>query len=112
MVTVQPFSSCVVVIVRPFASVADEVARALPPPLLRELDDTLTDELDEVEEELADLADDLPPELLAMLLVSRPSSPTRTTAQSSGMLSRSLGAFALTKRPATPTRAGVDLNTG
>jgi hypothetical protein len=60
-VTVQPFSSCVVVMVRPLASVADEVARAVPP-LLRALDDTLTDELDEADDEPADLAEDLPPE--------------------------------------------------
>ncbi len=92
--TVQPFSSCVVVIVRPLASVADEVERAVPPPLLRELDDTLTDELDEADDELDDLAEDLPRErvaerladLLAILLVSCPSSPMRTTAQSAGML--------------------------
>jgi sensor domain CHASE-containing protein len=104
MVTVQPFSSCVVVIVRPFASVADEVARVVPPPLLRELDDTLTDELDEAEDELADLAQDLLPELLPMLLVSRPSSPIRTTAQSSGMLIRSLGAAAPISRPTAAPR--------
>lgn len=110
MVTVQPFSSCVVVIVRPFASVADEVARALPPPLLRELDETLTDELDTDELELADdepadSAVDLDPELFAMLLVSRPSSPIRTTAQSAGMLVRFGGAAAAISKPAAPTRA-------
>lgn len=106
MVTVQPFSSCVVVIVRPLASVADEVARAvLPPPLLRELDDTLTDELDEADEVLAALADDLPLELFDMLLVSRPSLPIRTSSQSSGMLIRSLeGALAARSR-ALPHKA-------
>jgi len=110
MVTVQPFSSCVVVIVRPLASVADEVARALPRPLLRELDDTLTDELDETDDELDE---DWPPallaerlaELFAMLLVSRPSSPMRTTAQSAGMLMRSAEAGAPISRPAAAPRA-------
>ena len=52
MVTVQPFSSRVVVTVRPLASVAEEVARAVPLPLLRELDDTRTEEPDETDEEL------------------------------------------------------------
>lgn len=109
MVTVQPFSSCVVVIVRPSPSVTDEVARARPPPLLRELDDTLTEELDELDDELddelADRAKDLPLERFAMLLVFRPSSPMRTTAHSSGMSIRPPGAAVPISRPAAPHRA-------
>ena len=107
--TVQPFSSCVVVTVRPLASVADDVARDLPPPLLRELEDTLTDELDELEDELDaeldDRAEPLPLALFAMLLVLRPSSPIRTTSQSSGMSTPPLGAVAPISRPAAPHRA-------
>ena len=52
--TVQPRSSWVVVIVRPYSSVTELLDRAKlrprPPP--RELDEALTDELDEADDEL------------------------------------------------------------
>lgn len=60
--TVQPFLSCVVVTVLPFASVAEAVDRAVPPP--RELEDTLTDELEDTEDELIARAEDRARELL------------------------------------------------
>lgn len=120
MVTVQPFSSCVVVTVRPLASVAEEVARARPLPLLRELDETRTEESDETDEELeakeepderADRPEDRVPLLLAMLLTSRPSSAIRTTAQSAGMLIRPGGAAPISK-PAALHKAKGALGTG
>lgn len=114
MVVVQPFSSWVVVTVRPFASVAEEVARAEPRPLLLlELEETLTDEPEDAEEELVardddpaeDAADDRSFELFAMLLISRPSLPIRTNSQFSGVLMRGLGDAPAPSSTAPPTRA-------
>ena len=70
MVIVQPLSSWVVVIVRPFASVADETARAVPPLLAAEDDDTDTEELEERLE--AEVASAFPPWRSALLLVRLP----------------------------------------
>lgn len=92
MVIVQPFSSRLVVTVRPLASVVVEVAleRGPPPELLDfELDETLTEELAEPEPDrtLIELAspDDLPAEAdaLCLVLTSRPSLVIVTTSQSS-----------------------------
>ena len=50
---VQPFSSCLVVIVRPSASVAEEVATDREPPEAPEREETLTEELDEDDDRAA-----------------------------------------------------------
>ena len=68
MVIVQPLSSWMVVIVRPFASVADETARAVPPPLTAEDDETDTEDRD-VRAEAEDAS--ALPALLLDLLVAR-----------------------------------------
>lgn len=90
MVIVQPFSSRLVVTVRPFASVVEDIALACElPPFERE--ETLTDDLAEPDPDwtLTELA---PPEALAeaadapffdIVLVSRPSSAIVMTSQSS-----------------------------
>ena len=93
MTTLQPFSSRVIVTVRPLASVVEEVARAVPPDLLDDEDETLIDELLlELELECADA--ELPRLDLARtvdwffagpVVTSRPSARTRVTAQSAGI---------------------------
>lgn len=94
MTILQPFSSCVVVTVRPSSSVTDETARAVPLLPLEEEENALADdrECPELDRTLIELdraeapprdADAAPSELEAdLVLTSRPSGRTRKTSQS------------------------------
>ena len=93
MTTLQPCSSRVIVTVRPLASVAEEVARAVPPDLLDEEDDTLMEELllelelewAEAELQRLDRARAGARFFAAPVVTSRPSARIRVTAQSAGI---------------------------
>ncbi len=84
---VQPFSSCLVVTVRPSASVADDVATCRDPSPDPELEETLTEELDEdddraLAEAEAALAEPRAEAASARERVSEPSRAILTTSQS------------------------------
>lgn len=107
---VQPFSSLVVVTVRPFSSVWEETARAFPPEP-DEDDDTLTEEWDdrEPDEELEALAWPVGPtrteteDSLTTDLISFPFARIRTTRQ----LVEELGAAELAAPAANGTAAKI-----
>ncbi len=92
MTIMQPFSSRVVVTVRPFSSVWEDIARALPVlPLDEEEDDADTDERADPDRDCT-LTELVPPEASALVedeapsddmdLISRPSFRIRVTLQS------------------------------
>ncbi len=121
MTTVQPFSSCVVVTVRPDGPVWEETARATLPDPLEDEDDALDDECPDPDRDRTLTELDRPEPLRreeaaglpAVDLISRPSASRRTishplseTLTSSACKAALLPALAAA-RPANPAKAKI-----